>query len=35
MEYNIIWRDCSKSRATKGKKTPNYDVALSMIDRKK
>lgn len=34
MEYNIIWRDCSKSRATKGKKTPNYDVALSMIDRK-
>ena len=34
MEYNIIWRDCSKSRSSKGKHSPNYDVSLSVINRK-
>lgn len=34
MEHNIIWRDCSKKRASNGKTSPNYDVSLSVIDRK-
>ena len=34
MDNSIIWRDCSKKRASSGKSSPLYDVSLSMIDRK-
>lgn len=34
MEYGIVWRDCSKKRTSGGKGSPNYDVSLSVIDRK-
>lgn len=34
MNFSIIWRDCSKTRATGGKKAPTYDVSLSVINRK-
>lgn len=34
MENNIVWRDCSKTRTAGGKRAPNYDVSLSVINRK-